>query len=389
MALLGGFALWQLAVINTSAENLANQTLPAVEAAADIQDTIVAYRLAQNRLIDLETTNRNLTELRNQEARMRNQIARLRSLSDDQNLQQTLSDFTVAWERFTVATNSELMRDRVSRAALDDLQAEYDQLLNTSNQLRQISRREAADARTTVTSAYDTARSVTIALLAIAVMFSAVIGYSMALDLADDLRTFTAATEQITAGNLDEPVQITSEDELGKLADAFRHMVATLSAKNAEVAAKQAELIARNDEISQAYAELQVSMQERDALTATIRALATPLIPIQAGVMITPLVGVFDSERINLFTETLLQTVERSKTHTVILDVTGMALIDQAVASQLLTTATAARMLGARTILVGIRPEIAQSLVGLGIDLTGITTYADLQSGVAYALRTK
>jgi rsbT co-antagonist protein RsbR len=68
------------------------------------------------------------------------------------------------------------------------------------------------------------------------------------------------------------------------------------------------------------------------------------------------------------------------------MDVTGVPIVDTQTARVLLDAANAARMLGAQTVLVGLRPELAQTIVGLGLDLSGLTTRADLQSGVSYAM---
>lgn len=387
MVILGGFALWQLTTISRTADDLANLALPAVETAADIQDTIVAYRLAQSRLVGQAVALRDPAELRAQETRMTQLLAKLETLDPNPVILAALADFGSQWSAFTQRVEAELMGATIVQVRLEALQEDYDALLRSSAMLRQAARTQANTAREEVVAAYDAARAVTIALLTVAVMFSAVVGFSMALDLADDLRSLITATERITAGDLHHPVTVIADDEIGRLADAFRHMIAALTAKEAEVEAQQAQLIARTAEIEQAYGELQLSMQAREALSATVRALATPLIPIQAGVLIAPMVGIFDAERIGVFTKTLLTEVERTHTHTVIVDVTGMALIDHLVANQLLQAAEAVRLLGARTILVGIRPEIAQSLTSLGVNLAGLITRADLQSGVAYALR--
>lgn len=386
MLLLGGFGLWQLSLISQSAASLANQSLPLVEATADIQDTVVAYRLAQNRLLGQFIMQRNRVELQEQEARMDRLVQRIRSLEPDAAILEQVADIERQWQAFTRRVNNELRDTRITRTALDALEDDSRTLLTTVEALRRSVNAEAGAARAGVMQAYDTARSVTIAIVAIAVMFSAVVGFSMALDFADDLRSLTTATRKISAGDLNHPLAVSGEDELGQLADAFRHMSDTLRRKEAEVGEQQTQLLARADEITQAYHALQQSLQEREALSATVRALATPLIPIQDGVLIAPLVGVFDTARAIEFTQSLLTEVERARAHTIIIDVTGLAIIDQAVARQLVQTASATRMLGARTILVGIRPEIAQALIGLGISLEGIVTRADLQSGVALAL---
>jgi anti-anti-sigma factor len=100
-----------------------------------------------------------------------------------------------------------------------------------------------------------------------------------------------------------------------------------------------------------------------------------------------PLVGGIDSARAALLMDSLLGAIERQRARTVILDVTGVPLVDTHVAQVLLRAAAAARLLGAEPVLVGLRPELAQTIVGLGVDLSGLTTQADLQSGVRYAMR--
>src|SRR5436190_22953520 len=85
--------------------------------------------------------------------------------------------------------------------------------------------------------------------------------------------------------------------------------------------------------------------------------------------------------------DSLLRSIERHRARIVIMDVTGVPLVDTQVAQTLMQAADAARLLGAKTILVGVRPELAQTIVGLGLNLRGLVTCADLQSGVGYALR--
>ena len=84
---------------------------------------------------------------------------------------------------------------------------------------------------------------------------------------------------------------------------------------------------------------------------------------------------------------TLLSATERHRARMVIVDVTGVPIIDTQVARVLLKVASAIRLLGAETVLVGLRPELAQTIIGLGLDLTSLVTRADLQSAVSYALQ--
>jgi len=128
-------------------------------------------------------------------------------------------------------------------------------------------------------------------------------------------------------------------------------------------------------------------MTAREQLSATVRGLSSPIVPVLDGILVMPLVGVIDSERASLLIETLLHGVEQYRATMVILDVTGVPIIDTQVARTLLDAARAVKLLGTQTMLVGLRPELAQTIVGLGLDLTGLSTQADLQSGVTYVLR--
>lgn len=118
-----------------------------------------------------------------------------------------------------------------------------------------------------------------------------------------------------------------------------------------------------------------------------LQELSTPLIPIIDGVVAMPLIGTIDTSRAQRVIETLLSGVAESRATTVILDITGVPLVDTQVASALLRAAQAVKLLGATVTLTGIRPEVAQTLVSLGVDLSGITMRSTLQSGIVAALR--
>jgi rsbT co-antagonist protein RsbR len=122
------------------------------------------------------------------------------------------------------------------------------------------------------------------------------------------------------------------------------------------------------------------------AQQATLRELSTPLIPLADDLVALPLVGSIDSARAQLIIETLLEGVTSAHATTAIIDITGVPVVDTQVASALLRAAQAVRLLGAQVILTGIRPEVAQTLVGLGVSLGDIITRSTLQSGIAYAI---
>ena len=119
----------------------------------------------------------------------------------------------------------------------------------------------------------------------------------------------------------------------------------------------------------------------------TLRELSTPLIPISEQVVIIPLIGSIDSRRAQQVVETLLHGIADGQMRAAIIDITGVAVVDTQVANILVQAAHGVRLLGARVLLTGIRPEIAQTLVGLGVDLGGIETHATLQRGITIVTR--
>lgn len=116
-----------------------------------------------------------------------------------------------------------------------------------------------------------------------------------------------------------------------------------------------------------------------------LREMSTPLIPISDQVVAMPLIGLMDSQRAQQVLTTLLDGIGRSGARIAILDITGVALVDTYVAGALIQSAKAAQLMGAQVVITGIRPEVAQILVGLQIDLGGIVTRGTLQAGIAYA----
>jgi rsbT co-antagonist protein RsbR len=97
-----------------------------------------------------------------------------------------------------------------------------------------------------------------------------------------------------------------------------------------------------------------------------------------------PLIGALDSMRLQHLQEQALRALERTRARSLLLDITGVPVVDSQVAQGLLIVVNAARLLGAEVLLVGIRPEVAQTIVGLGLHLPGMRTYSDLQAALAH-----
>ncbi len=158
-------------------------------------------------------------------------------------------------------------------------------------------------------------------------------------------------------------------DENGVMRNVILLMVDVTQRKRAEQ-----ERLRMQDEL--------ISMQ-----AAALAERSTPLIPITDEIMIVPLIGSLDAERGNQLIDTLLQGVSQNRARVAIIDITGIKTLDTQAANTLTGAAQALRLLGVEPILTGIRAEVAQTLVTLGVRLDGISTRNNLQSGIALALK--
>jgi rsbT co-antagonist protein RsbR len=115
--------------------------------------------------------------------------------------------------------------------------------------------------------------------------------------------------------------------------------------------------------------------------------LSTPVVMLWDGVLALPLIGTLDSARTQVVMESLLQSIVETGSRIAILDITGVPTVDTLVAQHLLKTVAAARLMGADCIISGIRPQIAQTIVHLGVDLNSVTTKATLKDAFSVALK--
>lgn len=140
-------------------------------------------------------------------------------------------------------------------------------------------------------------------------------------------------------------------------------------------------------QLEEKVAELNLAAERLRATMAVVREVGNPVLPIFEGIILTPLVGALDSERIRAVMDRVLLSIAQYRARVAILDITGVPVVDTAVANALVQTAQGSRLLGATPVLVGIRAEVAQTLVDLGVDMRGIVTRASLQEGLEYALQ--
>src|SRR5438445_5599236 len=118
-----------------------------------------------------------------------------------------------------------------------------------------------------------------------------------------------------------------------------------------------------------------------------IRELSTPVLQVRERLLILPIIGLIDPQRARQLTEQLLRAIRANRARVVVIDITGVAAMDANVANHLVQTVEAARLLGATVIVTGLSPEIAQTLVTIGVDLSEMATVGDLQGGIEEAER--
>jgi len=204
------------------------------------------------------------------------------------------------------------------------------------------------------------------------------------------IRELAATARAISAGDLSRDATVTGRDELGDLSSAFNSMTSQLRSLLSDLEHQVAD---RTAALEDALSEVQARAVEQERLLAentaqreTILGLSVPVLPISRHTLVMPLVGDLDSARLQLVQEQALLALEKTSARSLVLDITGVPVVDTTIAQGLLQVVQAARLLGAEVILVGIRPEVAQSIVGLGIDLQYTRTSSDLQTALGHTV---
>jgi rsbT co-antagonist protein RsbR len=205
-------------------------------------------------------------------------------------------------------------------------------------------------------------------------------GWSTARELLQDISAsrarqgFSSVEVATFVLSLKQPMFTTIREELGKNQDKLLDTIwaATELLDRLALITTEAFLTAR---------EGLISRQQQELLE-----LSTPVVKLWDGILALPIIGTLDSARTQVVMESLLQTVVATNSKYAIIDITGVPTVDTLVAQHLLKTITAARLMGAECIISGIRPQIAQTIVHLGINLEDVVTKAKLSDAFALAL---
>lgn len=159
--------------------------------------------------------------------------------------------------------------------------------------------------------------------------------------------------------------------------------------ENAKLEHTISELERTKGELQIALLELRQRTEAQERLIAEnihqrmiIHELSVPVLPITSDILVMPLIGALDSSRLRELRETALTTISQTSARALMIDITGVPIIDTQIAQGIIKTIQAAKLLGTKVVLIGIRPEVAQAIIGLGLDLHGIRTSSDLQSAL-------
>jgi anti-anti-sigma factor len=220
----------------------------------------------------------------------------------------------------------------------------------------------------------------------LAMVISLTVGLLLRQFVIVPLRQLSNASDQVSAGTWVSPTGQERRDEFGSVARSFSQMVATLQMREAQLQEQVVAVQTLNTELDarviERTQELHQLVGHQEELLAQIRQMSTPVVPVLEGVIVLPIVGSLDTQRASQLIQSVLNGIEEQHAHLAVLDITGVPVVDSQVAKVILQASDAARLLGAAAVLVGIRPEVAQTLVQLGVNLEGIRTFATLQEAL-------
>ena len=188
-------------------------------------------------------------------------------------------------------------------------------------------------------------------------------------------QSFTASETATFVFSLKQPLFVRLRQELEKNPDA-------LAEENWAATVLLDKLGLFTTEVYQQTREAVIARQQQELME-----LSTPVVKLWEGILALPLIGTLDSARTQVVMESLLQQIVESEATIAIIDITGVSTVDTLVAQHLLKTVAAARLMGADCIISGIRPQIAQTIVQLGVDLNEVTTKASMAAALRVALQ--
>jgi anti-anti-sigma regulatory factor/HAMP domain-containing protein len=380
IALLAALILWNSAAVSSyraNTQTLTSETLPSVENISTLRQTIGA--LNEETLHYLITGS---SEDGGDRSSASLDVLRILTIMDDQQREEAASsreeraalDNVAAQARALLDLTDTQVSERRRNPAVDlsAFVAQHDAAMERLDAaIKDFAEHQRQERFEIVAAAAQDPLQITrvLALLTLLVMIAQYAAIHILL-FRPLLRLRDAALA-VAAGDRRQ-LRADKKDEIGDLSRAFNTMIERVGAQERSLQERAATLEQANAAQSQ--------------LLDTVRALDVPVIPVGEGVLALPVVGAVDAARAGQLTQRLLDSVHRERASTVLLDVTGLSSAEEATARYLLDTAQQLRLLGARTIVTGIRAELAHTLAALDLDLHTVDVRATLREGIAEAL---
>lgn len=405
---LGFLSLLVAAIAAVALLGVLSLRMSARHASSDSEDSRLATEIVLNALLcrryekdfflnagDLEAQDMPLQKWHEASFALRGAIkayeAAAKTPEDQQRAQlwrETWSEYTRGFGRVEIAINSgEIKTPQDALRTFEPFQAQIHAMTDTAVQIAQ---QKTTSAQQTWLDLDSVGINITwlVAIIA-SLVFVASIAWSLLFPawLMRPITALHSAAVRLAGGDLAARAGLNRRDELGALAQSFDRMAATIQRNTADLEIQYADAKHERAAAEQARAAIAEQLATIDQQRAIISEMSVPILPLTESTLIMPLVGALDAARIVQAQERALHTIERSSARQLILDITGVPVIDTQVAQGLMQIVQAAQLLGCAVMLVGIRPEVAQAIVGLGISLDNIQTLSTLQSGIAHTLR--
>lgn len=195
--------------------------------------------------------------------------------------------------------------------------------------------------------------------------------------------TFAVFTLMLFLGTRSLEQSLQQSDELRHVAEGSSNALAAAN-DNLEQAVnnRTADLQHALSDVRERELRLTQTLQKLSVSQELVRSLSAPIIPILPSVIVVPLAGILDGEQAQRLMQQVLERISAQRSRDLILDITGVPIMDSHVANVVIQIAQAVKLLGTRTLLVGVRPEVAQTLVALNIEFGDLEVFADLQDAV-------
>ncbi len=186
--------------------------------------------------------------------------------------------------------------------------------------------------------------------------------------MEEKVETIVDKLSQIAAGDFSTRFEVDEDDPFAEAAEAFNIMFEDIEYMNKELKEK-------NEELEEKF---EIIQKQKDAMME----LSTPTVQLWEGVLTLPVIGVLDSQRTQQMMEILLEEIVNKKARYVIIDITGVGYVDTKTADHLIKISRAVHLLGSECILSGMQPDVANTLVQIGVDLEGLTAVRNISDAL-------